>query len=66
VSVEVSIDPELCIGHLQCVFLAPEVFAEGDDARGCVRVATVAPELEDDAREAANNCPEQAIRIGDT
>jgi ferredoxin len=61
--VEVSIDPELCQGHLQCVFIAPELFGEGHDGRAYVRLGTAPSELEDGARDAANNCPEQAIRV---
>jgi len=64
--VEIRIDQELCQGHLQCVFLAPELFAEGDDGRARVRCDLVPAKLAEAAREAATNCPEQAIRVRET
>lgn len=61
-SLEVIVDLELCDGHAQCEFAAPEVFALDDDG-----------ELEYDAHpdesqraaveRAVRLCPVQAIRI---
>jgi ferredoxin len=61
----VQIDPALCQGHGRCYDLAPDLFGDDEDgyatltqltADGCVPAGR-----EDDARLAADNCPESAI-----
>jgi ferredoxin len=43
---------------------APDLFELSDvDGHSSATVADVPPELQDDAREAASSCPEQAIVI---
>jgi ferredoxin len=62
--VKVRIDIGLCQGHGRCYDLAPGLF--GDDAEGYGMVlceGDVSSEAEEDARRAALNCPEQAIRL---
>jgi ferredoxin len=61
--VKVRVDAALCTGHGRCYALGPEVFA--DDERGhCVVLhESVPPELRDQARLAAENCPERAIGL---
>lgn len=63
VSLEVSIDPELCIGSGDCVRLVPEGF-ELDETRG-VSVPLPGAAAAEPARiiEAARVCPTQAIRV---
>lgn len=64
VPVKLHIDVGLCQGHGRCYDLAPGLF--GDDEEGFGKVladGTVPPEKQDDARRAALNCPEQAIRL---
>jgi len=53
-----------CQGHGRCYALAPEVF-ESDDLGNAVVVGdgTVPAGMEDDARLAADNCPEFAIEV---
>ena len=60
---KIRIDSEACTGHGRCYALAPAVFACDDDGYGQVIDAEVPPELEADARRAANNCPERAISL---
>ena len=60
----VQIDSGLCQGHGRCYDLAPGLFADDDEGYGQVLVEGSLPTaLEDDARKAALNCPEQAIRL---
>jgi ferredoxin len=61
--VRVHVDSEACTGHGRCYSLSPDVF-DADDNGHCVLVVTdVPPELEEQARVGARNCPEQAITI---
>jgi ferredoxin len=55
---------ERCQGHGRCFGLAPDVF-DSDDLGNAVVLGdgTVPPELEADARLAADNCPEYAIEV---
>jgi len=59
---KVHVDQEKCQGHGRCYALAPEVF-EPDDIGNGVEIGdgVVPPELQDAARRAVENCPEQAI-----
>jgi ferredoxin len=59
----IRIDEDRCTGHGRCYALAPRVFEPDDDGNGRVISADVAPELEDEARSGARNCPEEAITI---
>jgi len=62
-SVDVSIDPELCIGSGDCVRIVPVAFHLDDDAavsRPTPAAATSDLEL---LLQAARSCPTQAIRI---
>jgi ferredoxin len=61
---KVHVDQAKCQGHGRCYALAPQVF-EPDDIGNGVEVGdgTVPPELEESARLAVDNCPEQAITL---
>jgi ferredoxin len=62
---KVSVDSGLCTGHGRCYALCPEVFDE-DEAGHCVLLTADVPAgQESRARQAADNCPEQAIRVED-
>ena len=58
------VDQAKCQGHGRCYALAPQVF-EPDDIGNGVEIGdgVVPPELEDVARRAVDNCPEQAIEL---
>lgn len=61
---KVVIDQELCTGHGRCYMLAPDVFYDDDAGYGQVKGdGEVAPEHEDQARTAMQNCPEDAISL---
>jgi ferredoxin len=60
----VRVDPERCQGHTRCYAVAPELF-ELDDLGNSHEVGDglVPPELQEKARLAVVNCPEEAISI---
>ena len=61
---KVQINPGLCQGHGRCYDLAPSLFGDDEEGYGQVRGdGTVPREAERDARLAALNCPERAIRL---
>ena len=61
---KVYVDPELCQGHNRCYALAPELFDVDDYGyASAIGDGEVPPGLEEKARLAVANCPEQAIRI---
>ena len=57
------IDAELCTGCELCVETCPEVFEMGDDDVAVVKGDEVPSDAEDTAREAAEDCPSEAITI---
>ena len=63
----VQIDPSLCQGHGRCYDLAPDLFGEDEDGYATLTDRTadgqVPPDREDDARLAADNCPEAAVLV---
>jgi ferredoxin len=62
--VKVQISPGLCQGHGRCYDLIPALFGDDEEGYGQVRdEGAVPPEREDDARRAALNCPERAIKL---
>jgi ferredoxin len=63
---KVQIDPGLCQGHGRCYDLAPRLFGDDDEGYGQVLGdGTVPQEAERDARLAALNCPEHAIKLAE-
>ena len=60
---KVSVDPDRCQGHARCWGICPEVFSLDDEGHAFVSVDEVPPELERKATQAADNCPERAIRL---
>jgi ferredoxin len=63
-TMKVKVDQEKCQGHNRCFVVASELF-ELDDYGYAHEVGdgTVPAELEEKARLAVVNCPENAIRI---
>ncbi len=60
----VCVDGEKCQGHNRCFALAPELFELDEYGYSHERNdGVVPPELEEKARLAVKNCPEQAISI---
>jgi ferredoxin len=60
---KVTIDKELCIDCGVCESLVPEVFSVNDEGFTVVIMEDVPEELQDDVREAAEECPTEAIII---
>jgi ferredoxin len=61
----VSVSPDRCAGHGRCYTVAPAVFTADDEGyceqRG--RPFAVAPDLEAEARNGAEACPQSAISV---
>jgi ferredoxin len=60
-----AVDKDLCMGCGVCVDLCPEVFEMDEDNKAEVKATPVPPEAEDSCREAAEQCPSEAIKIED-
>jgi ferredoxin len=59
---KVRIDEDLCTGCELCAASVPEVFEMGDDVATVIS-PDVPPELEDAVKEAAEDCPVEAIIV---
>ena len=59
----VTIDTAKCAGHARCNAVAPDVYALDDDGYALPYDGEVPPELEAQAREGAESCPERAISL---
>lgn len=59
----VAVDADRCEGHARCWSICPEVFELDDEGHAFVLQPEVPAGLEAQAREAATNCPERAIRV---
>ncbi|MCF7854009.1 MAG: ferredoxin [Candidatus Pacebacteria bacterium] len=57
------VDQDACIGCGLCPDICPEVFEMTDDDVARVIVEVVPPDAEDQAKEAADACPVDAIDI---
>lgn len=57
-----KVDPDLCTGCGVCIDLCPAVFEMPDDL-AVVTVSLVPEAVEDDCREACDQCPVEAIEI---
>jgi ferredoxin len=62
---KVRVDPEICAGFGICVGLCPEVFELHEHGYATVLVGKVPPELEDMVRQAARQCPSNAISVSE-
>ena len=60
---KVKVDKDLCASCGVCTDICPEVFELDDDDKASVKVETVPPEAEDACRDAADQCPTEAIQI---
>ncbi len=59
----IVLDAERCQGHGRCYSLAPDLF-DSDDVGHCLLLVDEVPAgREHDARNGADNCPEQALSI---
>lgn len=60
---KVKVDAELCTGCGLCVEACPEVFEMSDDDLAVVIVDEVPADAQDTCREAAEDCPTEAITV---
>jgi len=58
---KVTVDEDRCRGHGMCLTLCPEVFQMHDDGYAVADPSEVPAGLEEAAKDAITNCPEQAI-----
>lgn len=58
----IKIDKDLCTACGLCADTCPEVFEMGEDV-AVVKVNPVPVEYEEKVKEAASNCPTEAIKI---
>lgn len=61
---KVTVDEETCIGCEVCVDTCPEVFEMADD-KARAKANEVPRDVIESCREAAENCPVEAIQIKD-
>ncbi|HQA61015.1 MAG: ferredoxin [Tepidanaerobacteraceae bacterium] len=59
---KVYVDQDLCISCGLCIDICPAVFDWNDDGKADVIVDEVPADAEDDAREAMESCPSEAIK----
>jgi ferredoxin len=59
-----AIDTSRCQGHAICYLVAPELFEVDEEGRGSVIDADVPAALVENARIAAQRCPERAVIAG--
>lgn len=60
----IFLDSSKCQGHGRCYALAPQLFEPDDEGFAVLRGdGEVGGDLEDEARLAADNCPEYAIEV---
>ncbi|MDY0167898.1 MAG: ferredoxin [Thermoguttaceae bacterium] len=57
------VDQDACTACGLCIDLCPEVFQEAPDGNAVAIEDDVPPELEEAARDAADQCPVEAISI---
>jgi ferredoxin len=60
---KVHVDANVCSGSGLCIETCPGVFELSDDGISKVKVERVPAELQQVCREAADNCPSEAISI---
>jgi len=59
---KVYVDQDLCISCGLCIDTCPAVFDWNDDGKAHSAVDEVPADAEDEAREALENCPSEAIK----
>ena len=60
---KVRVDPELCSGCGPCAEICPEAFELDEDGIAVAKLEKVPADLEQSCRDAAEDCPSEAIII---
>ncbi len=60
-NMKTKVDPDLCISCAVCTNMAPDLYVMNDDGVAEAIVDTVPADMEDLARESAEECPADAI-----
>ena len=61
---KVKVDKDLCTGCELCIDICPDIF-EMDEDVSHAKVEVVPEDLEDSVKEAAEDCPSEAIIVED-
>jgi len=56
------VDQDLCISCGACIALCPDVYDWNDDEKADVTVDSIPEDLEEEAKEAQEACPTDAIK----
>jgi len=59
---KVRVDPDLCTACELCTETCPDIFEIGEDV-ATVKVDVIPSDLEESVRQAAEDCPAEAIMI---
>ena len=59
----VCVDSELCSGCGPCIDICPEAFELTEEGIATVKLDEIPTELQNACKEAADNCPTEAISI---
>ncbi|MHC4571120.1 MAG: ferredoxin [Planctomycetota bacterium] len=60
---KVRLNPDLCSGSGLCVDTCPEVFELNDEGVSKVKMEQIPTEYQQSCKEAADNCPTEAISL---
>jgi len=60
---KVCVNPDLCSGSGLCVDTCPEVFELSDEGVSKVKMGQIPTEYQQTCKEAADNCPTEAISL---
>ncbi len=60
---KLDVDQDLCISCGTCVDMCPEVFFWNDDEKAQAIEGEISPDNEDQANEAMESCPTNAITV---
>jgi ferredoxin len=58
-----TVNQDLCIGCGLCAEMSPEVFEVNEDGKAVVKVGQVPAEAQEVCRDAATQCPTEAIDV---
>jgi ferredoxin len=58
---KVKVDPDLCIACGACISTAPDIYDWDDDGKAKAIEGAIPADMEDEAREALESCPTEAI-----